>query len=299
MATFNDLINEVTIKLSGYGLRNDATTYVTTAGGFNSTALSFSVANAETIGRGVLEVDDELIWADAANSTSGAITVPPYGRGYLGTTAATHAVNAKVTINPVFTRQDVKTAINDTIQAVYPQLFGVASTEFTFSAAVTTYPLPANAERVLSIRYRLIGPSKEWMPVKYWSTDTLADGTDFNTGKSITVSSQVGPGDKVKLTYTKEPSPLVNAADVFDTVTGLPASAKDVIVLGAVYRLLSMVEPGRLTFTSPDAAFVSDRIQYGSGTNVTRTLFALYSQRLAEEQQKLLRKFPIRSHFQA
>ena len=299
MATFNDLINEVTIKLSGYGLRNDAVTYVTNGGGFNAAALSFNVATTETLAKGIIEVDDELILVESVNPTTGAITVPPFGRGYLGTTAASHSQNAKVTISPAFTRQDVKTAINDTIQAVYPQLFGVASTEFTFSAAVTTYPLPANAERVLSVRYELTGPSKEWMPVRYWSTDTLASSSDFSTQKSITIRSQVGAGDVVKLVYTKEPSALVNGSDVFDTVTGLPASAKDVIVLGAVYRLLSMVEPGRLTFTTPEASFVSDRIQYGSGTNVTRTLFALFQQRLTEEQQKLLRKFPIRAHFQA
>lgn len=299
MATFNDLINEVTIKLSGYGLRNDATTYVTTAAGFDASALSFNVATTETIGRGLVEIDDELIWIDSANSATGAVNIPPYGRGYLGTTAAAHAVNSKVTVNPVFTRQDIKTALNDTIQAVYPQLFGVASDEFRFSAAVTTYPLPSSAERVLSVRYRLVGPSKEWMPVRYWSTDTLASSGDFTSGKSITINSQVGAGDTVKLTYTKEPSVLVNGSDVFTTVTGLPSSAKDVIVFGAVYRLLSMVEPGRLSFTAPEAAFVSDRVQYGSGTNVAKYVFALFTQRLTEEQQKLLRKFPIRSHFQA
>lgn len=299
MATFNDLISEVTIKLSGYGLRNDATTYVTNATGFNSSALTFNVATTETLAKGIIEIDDELILVDAVNPTTGALTIAPYGRGYFGTTAAAHSQGAKVTISPVFTRQDIKTALNDTILSVYPQLFGVASNEFRFSAAVTTYPLPSDAERVLSVRYRLVGPTKEWMPVRYWSTDTFASTGDFTSGKSITISSQVGAGDTVKLTYTKEPSVLVNGSDVFATVTGLPSSAKDVIVLGAVYRLLSMVEPGRLTFVSPEGSFVSDRIQYGSGSNVTRTLFALFQQRLVEEQQKLLRKFPIRSHFQA
>ena len=85
--------------------------------------------------------------------------------------------------------------------------------------------------------------------------------------------------------------------DDFNFTTGLPESCKDVVVIGTTHRMLSMIEPGRLTFTNPEGETQSERIQYGAGTNVVKYLFALYQQRLNEESKKLSRKHPIRVHY--
>jgi hypothetical protein len=41
----------------------------------------------------------------------------------------------------------------------------------------------------------------------------------------------------------------------------------------------------------------SAKIQMGSGTNVAKYIYALYSQRMTEEAGKLLRKYPVRVHY--
>jgi hypothetical protein len=74
-------------------------------------------------------------------------------------------------------------------------------------------------------------------------------------------------------------------------------SAKDVAVLGASYHLLSFVEPGRLNFVSPEASVQSDKIQFGSGTNVAKYVYALYQQRLQAEADKLNLDYPIRIRY--
>jgi hypothetical protein len=68
--------------------------------------------------------------------TTGAITAI---RGWNGTTAATHADNAVAILNPKFPRHYIKTAINDTIGAVYPDLYVVKKTTVTWIAAQYSY----------------------------------------------------------------------------------------------------------------------------------------------------------------
>lgn len=297
MATFSNMVDEVLQNLSGYGMKNDSVTHVTSSPSFSSTELSFLVNNASLIGRGVIEIDDELIWVDSFDRASGTVSVPPYGRGYMGTTASSHNYGAKVSINPLFSRSAIKRAINDTIRAVYPALFGVSSSTFTFSPAVTTYALPNDLESIISISYRRIGPEKEWVPLRNYRVDSAADISEFNSNNSVTISAPITPGSTVKVQYSKEPDELMLDGDDFNYTTGLPESCKDLIVLGATYRLLSMVEPGRLTFATPESQTQSERIQYGSGTNIVRYIFALYQQRLTEESNKMSRKFPIRAHY--
>jgi hypothetical protein len=87
--------------------------------------------------------------------------------------------------------------------------------------------------------------------------------------------------------------------DDFEIVTGLPASCKDVIILGAAARLASFIDPGRLTFGSAESdqqSQIAGRA-YGAGTNASKYLLALYDKRLAEEGRKMNDRNPIRIHF--
>ena len=297
MTTFNELVDEVGFRLSGFGMRNDANGYLTSGTGITDSALSFAVSTTNPVGRGVIEIDDELIWIDSYDQATGVVTVPPWGRGYLGTTAATHAANSKVSLNPIFTRKAIKDELNYTIRAVGERLFATGSYEFTYNPTRSTYELPTGVESVLGVTYQTIGPSKEWMPVRKWRFDPMASTTGFASGASLTLAQAVDSGAIVHVTYSMEPSTLVNNSDVFTTVTGLPASCQDVITLGACHRMLSFVDTGRLTFESPESDLQSGKITVGSGTNVAKYVFALFQQRLSEESDRLKKRFPIRQHF--
>ena len=166
MSTFAQLVDEVRTNLSGYTLRQDRITYLTNPGGINTTALDISIGNSENLAKGVIEIDDELIWIntfDKNNLTLNAI--PGFGRGYGGTTPSPHAENAQVTLTPTFPKVNVKKAINDTINSFYPKLFQVGSVTFTFNAAQITYALPDDARDVMFISWQTPGPSREWLPV--------------------------------------------------------------------------------------------------------------------------------------
>ena len=126
------MVDDVKANLIGYTLRQDRITYVTNAAGLTTTSTAISVGSADNLAKGIIEIDDELIWIDTFNKATNTMTVAPgFGRGYQGTTAAPHAQYAQVTLAPTFPRINIKKAINDTINSYFPKLWSVSSTTFT------------------------------------------------------------------------------------------------------------------------------------------------------------------------
>ena len=297
MATFGTMSDEVARKLAGFTLRQDRQTHLTAA--VSATATSITVASAQNISNGIIQIDDELIYVESYDRNSGVLTIPPYGRGYNGTYARTHAVGTKVVVSPTFPVVDIKSAINETILSVFPGLYATNSHTFTFSPAKSTYALPNDVETVLGVSYQSTGPSKEWVPLRGYRIDPMANVTEFNSRNTITLLSPPEPGRTVQVFYTAQPVEMDNNEDDFEVVTGLPLSCKDVIVLGAAYRLSAFVDPGRLTFGSAESdqqSQVAGRA-YGAGTNASKYLLALFQQRYDAESKKMNDRNPIRVHF--
>ena len=297
MATFGSMTDEVVRKLAGFTLRQDRQTHLTAA--VSATATTITVASANNISTGIIQIDDELIYVDSFDRSSGALNIPPYGRGYNGTSAATHQNGARVIISPTFPSVDVKDAINETLLSTFPDLYTTGTHTFSFSTAKSTYPLPEEVETVLGVSYETTGPSKEWLPVRGYRVDPMANTDTFNSRNSISLYSGIEPGRTVQVFYTAAPAVMDSNDDDFETVTGLPISCKDVIILGASARLASFIDPGRLTFGSAEAdqqSQIAGRA-YGAGTNASKYLLALYDKRLAEETRKLNDRNPIRIHF--
>jgi hypothetical protein len=127
----------------------------------------------------------------------------------------------------------------------------------------------------------------------------MANTETFNSRNSISLYSGVEPGRTVQVFYSAAPAVMDSDDDDFEIVTGLPASCKDVIILGAAARLASFIDPGRLTFGSAESdqqSQIAGRA-YGAGTNASKYLLALYDKRLAEEARKMNDRNPIRIHF--
>jgi hypothetical protein len=298
MSTFAQLVDEVRTNLSGYTLRQDRITYLTNPGGINTTALNVSIGNSENLAKGVIEIDDELIWINTFDKTNLTLNaIPGFGRGYGGTTPSPHAENSQVTLTPTFPKVNVKKAINDTINAFYPKLFQVASTTFTFNAAQITYALPDDARDVLFISWQTPGPSREWLPVNRWRIDRMANVSAFNTTRTLSLYDKIVPGRTVQVYYSTIPNTLTNANDDFATVTGLPESSRDVVTLGAAARLLSYLDTGRINLSSAEADINDTKLPSTAGASASKYVYALYQQRLNEESTKLQDRFPIRVHY--
>ena len=297
MPTFDQLVDEVKSNLQGYTLRQDRITYVSNANGLTTTSSAITVGSASNLAKGIIEIDDELIWIDNFDKQNNVLNVAPgFGRGYMGTTASPHTQYAQVTLAPTFPRVTIKKALNDTIRSLYPKLFAVGSTTFTFNAAQVTYPLPDDCREVLYMSWQTTGSSKEWLPIRKWRFDPLANTPTFNTQKTINLYENIQPGRTVKVWYTMVPDTMDANTDDFVDVTGLPDSCQDVIVYGACYRLLSFLDAGRINLSSAEADLNDTKIPSSAGSSVSKYVFALFQQRLQEEALKLSDQFPIRIH---
>ena len=302
MATLENMIDEVLINLAGYTLQQDRSTHLLqTVSTTTSTIASPTVLQLASteLGKGTVEVGEELMWVDSFDRIANTATISPYGRGYLGTTASTAAAGTRVVISPTFPRYVIKRAINDTIRAIGSSIFSVKQTTFTYNAAITTYELEnLNIKNILTMHWESIGPSKEWIRVKRYDLDALPEINTWGaTSQTVTIGDIITPGRTVKVVYATDPTALSTNADIFTTVTGLPESVRDVVILGAAYRLLTYLDPARAAMVSPQADETDSKRPFGSSGNATRQLFALYTQRLAEETKAQQQQYPARVHY--
>ena len=305
--TFSDIVNEVLINLQGYTMQQDRATSLSAAV-TTTTTTTINVSSTTDIGKGIIEIGEELMWVETFDRVANTLTISPWGRGYLGTTASTAATNSKVTISPTFPRHVIKRAVNDTIRAMSASIHAVKQLTFTYNAAITTYELldgngnNVEAQSILAAHWQEVGPSKEWLPIRRIDLEPYADittwgGSEAQPAQTVTIRDYITPGRTVKLTYAADPTPFSADSDVFTTKTGLPESCKDVVVLGTIYRLLTFLDPARATQTSPQADEIDSKRPYGGVGNVMRQIYGLYTQRLNEEAKAQLRKYPPRVHY--
>ncbi len=83
MATLAEMVDEVRSSLAGYTLRQDRISYLNSA--ITTTDTAIQIGSSNNLAKGIVEIDDELIWIDNFNSTSNTLNAAPgFGRGYQG-----------------------------------------------------------------------------------------------------------------------------------------------------------------------------------------------------------------------
>lgn len=297
------MIDEVLINLAGYSLTQDKATYLTTA--ITTTTSSsasptvIQLGSADNLGKGLIEIDEELLYVDSYDKVGKSGVIAPWGRGYLGSTATTHALDSKVTISPTFPRAVIKRNINDTIKGMGNALQAIKTTTFTFVGAQSTYGFnDLNMQTILKMEWEVPGPSKEWKAIRQWDWDSKADESVWGSNaQTITIRSDVLPGRTVKVTYFTDPVSFTDSAQDFNDQTGLPDSARDVVILGASWRSIAYLDPARASMTSPQADETNAKRPYGSSNSAAKQLYAFYTQRLNEEVKRQQQLYPPKIHY--
>lgn len=300
MTTFDQLVKQVRQQVLGFAMNQESVSELAASMAAGDTSFSCDASTVTNLSRGLVEIDDELVLVKTYDSTSGVVSVMGLtnGRGYEGTTAASHAAHALVTSNPAFPRARIKEAINQTIQTLYPELVVFSSTEITKNAVVIEYELPADLSDVWYVVGQLIGPSKVWQPLPNWRYNPKASPSSFTSGKSIEVFDYVTPGQKIRIVYGKPPAALVNNSDDFAAVTGYPDRYVDLVVYGTCMRLLPALESARLQQQAVEATERAPLVPPASATRAMTMYAQLYQQRLTEERDQLFNDVPNFAYFQ-
>ena len=284
MTTFGDLVEQTKSLLHSYTGVHEQVTWLTAD--CDSAVTALAVDNSTAVSRGISEIGQELIYVSV--SGSGVLTLAPFGRGYKGSTAGAHLINDLVMFDPAFPTVEIKRALNQCLSAVYPQLYQIKTTTFTFGGAVAAYELPSDVERVLKVTWEPSGPSLYQATLSRWEYDPNGN---FTSGKSIYLHEAPEQGALVKVAYQAPFTQFAVDADTLATV-GLPESALDLLLYGATSKLIRFLEPARLQAHSVENMSRAQLMAPGDPGKVANQLYAMYQTRLAEELKKLLENNP-------
>jgi hypothetical protein len=288
--TFASLIDEVITSLQGYGVANDQVATLTSSIG--TTDLSFTVDSTDNVSRGLIEIDTEIMYVD--HGENGTVYVPAWGRGFKGTTAEAHASGVAVWISPTWPRATVAREVNNTIRSIYPDVFAVAATDIFNDSLTWQYVLPVDCERVLGVEWTWDYPNA-WNTVKNWEMTHSAPAGEYPTGNSLLVGDAVPNSSRLRVTYAKIPTLLSLPSQEF-TETGLPASCRDLVVLGTAARLVPWQDTSRLPVETVPSDVQDQTKPVGLASQVAATLRQQYNIKLATERRALLDKYPTRAH---
>lgn len=288
--TRTQMIDRTRLRLQGLTVNQNAMTVLTSP--VDSDDLDLPVHDASTITTGMVEIGNELVWVDQIDPDGNIVKILPGGRGWAGTTAASHATGTAVVNNPRFPRAIIDEAITTTLSGLYPTLFQVKKHTFDWSTR-STYILPEETSLVLAVRWESVGSSKEQVEVRRWNADNMfVDPVTGLRATGIQISDSIIIGQKVHVFYTAEPGAFTsNWSD-----TGLPDAVQDVVMWGAAANLVGFLEPGYLDNHSVEASMLAQQIPAGSSTNAARFLYQMFLKRMEEERNALLSAWPVRVH---
>jgi hypothetical protein len=289
--TLGTLIQEVLSVLQGYTADSDQVTSLSAPIGATDT--TFTVDDASGLSAGIVEIGDELVWVRSVDTASNTAQTLPSGRGWRGTQPTAHAAGELVSVSPTVPRSAIVREINNVIRALYPSIYGVGTTEFTYlNLLKVAWDIPAEVESVIDVRWR--DPIGNWQPVRHWSVENSLDATDHTTGTALRVIG-VPSGFKVQVVYGKRPTVLTSLTQEW-TDCGLSGGSKDLLILGAIYRLLPALDVSRLSVSYAPADELDQPRPLGSALTVAKQYHQDYLARLAEERDALNRRYPARWH---
>ena len=291
MATLNELTEQTLGEINGYVRNQESVTIALNV--VDADDLSIPVDDASAISKGIIEIDDELLYVKKSIAASGTLQIlgtasNTVGRGWRGTTATSHVSGSVVRNNPLFPRTQVKRAMLETIKGMnFPV---IKETNFDFTGAIYAYPIPDEVVDITGVSWELPDSTGVWALIKRWRIDTNYYNEDTNTyGQAIVLNEAPMAGARINVQYTAYPTVITDNQQL--TASGLPASCEDVVRLGAMYRLISTVDPGKVIATSVSADALDQPVSAGASTTAAKYLFQLYSVRLAEETAKVQANF--------
>lgn len=282
MTTLATMTDQVLAEIASYVKNQESITAVTQP--VTASATTIDLDDVKAVSKGTVEIGDELIYVKRTIPTSSQIVVIPGGRGWRGTTATTHAVNTLVRNNPVFPRVQVQRAINETIKGI--NLMVLANHSFNFTGVQYAYVLPTDVVDVTGVSWNPPDVTKVWPLLKRWRIDrNYYDENTQTTRTALVMHEAVQSGRDVRVQYVRYPTQMASASSTYAS-TGLPESAQDVVRLGAMWRLVSTIDPGKVVMSSPSGEIVDAQVGAGESTNISRYLFQLFQVRLTEERSK-------------
>lgn len=284
MTTRSELIESIHSALHSYTGVHEQVLQLSSL--LSSSATVIRVTTSDGAKRGIVEIDEELIYVNSVNNLD--LTVAGFGRGYRGTTAVEHTSGSMLTVDPVFPRAEIGRAVNQVVAGLFPALFQVKETLLVSQTVDRSYALPADVESVLRVETKWDqDPADYWAPIVNWELEKST------TGPVLNLYDGALPGWDIRVAYTAK----FGALTTDFATAGIPESYADLITYGATQRMIRFLEPARLQLGAVENVSRAQYIQVGDAGRTATQLYAMYQQRVAEERRRLLEQYPARPNF--
>lgn len=207
-------------------------------------------------------------------------------------------LNTMVRVNPRYTDWAIFNEINNELAALSTLgLFQMKTHEFTYNSQFDAFNLPVtDLQREYELTYQTPSTRRDWPRLNRprWRVDRNANLTDFPQGIALHLFAGLHSGYKVRFTYEAPFTPLANpAADV--TTTGLPASAVDLLVLGAFINLAAPREVKRNQGEAQPNPRRQEQIPSGGMLRAYQGVQARHDRRVSEERARLRALWPVQA----
>lgn len=312
--TFSDWIEKVYRRVNGSSI--DVAVYLqgtsngtsVTAGGClaNSTQLAVNATDggitALRVGA-LLACDYELMMISAITTVT-SYTVITVVRGYNGSTAATHAVNASIYIQPRYTRFDISVALNDELRRLSSPdmgLFQVKAQTITYNPVYMGYDLSQavndNYLDIMEVRYKIPFPSRNYPHIGKWKVlRSIPDSTIFPSGHGIVFYEGGYPGQPVYVQYSAAFTSVdlttpANFTSDIQTLTGMTDTMSDIPPLGVEIQLTLPREIRRNFMDVQPDPRKAPEIPSMAVSNSVQAMQIVYNQRVSEEAGRLARQY--------
>jgi hypothetical protein len=240
-----------------------------------------------------LELELVYVWSVAGQ-------VATVQRGWLGSTAATHADDTVVWVNPRWSDFSIYRALMEEIRSYSSPVVGLyqmKTVDLTYNSARTGYDLTGVTDLIDVYELRWKGyTTGEWPRIARWSLTRDMATSEFASGTALLLYDGAGPGRTIRVRY-KAPYGTLSATyatDASDTTSsaGLHTEAHDIPPLGAAARLVAPRDVKRsFTEAQPESRAAAD-VPPGTSSRAAGALLGLRNQRLREESARLHAKYP-------
>lgn len=289
--TLTDLVDEVTSYLQGFTAALPQVTSL--SADLTSIATTVEVENIDVVQQGILEIGDELVYVARTDPVAGTVTLLPKGRGWSGTPATSHEAGETVTWAPAFPRSVVARTINQQLRALWPGLFAVGYEQLTITEQKFGWEIPSEADVLLDVRWKDF--DGEWRRAHQWEVERSVPVADFPSEVLLNIAG-VPVGMDVQILYGTKPQELASSGSTFSSA-GLPLEARDLLLWGTLARLLPATDVSRLSVVAAPADGLEQSRPQGAGISIAKEFQKLYTDRLAELQMDLKKKYPSRIHW--
>jgi hypothetical protein len=272
----------------------EAVNKLTSSVSANASSLTFTYDLGAIQGgaRVSIDLEDYRVWSVSSPSA----TVEP---GQYGSTSAAHNTGSLVFVNALFSQFEIVTEINNELLALSAPgsgLFQIKTVDLTYSPSFQAYNLTSvtDAEDILAVSYESLGPSREYIPIDSWRFQRNLPTGDFASGFALTLLQGADPGQTVRVAYKAPFTTLSSLSDDLVLNAGLPASARDVVAMGAALRLSTSREIRRNFNESQGDTRRASEVPPGANNAAPAGLRQKYLERRNEEAARLQRLFPPR-----